>query len=140
MHKVSQLTAGFALVFAAAATPAFAQAPSHAAPTALPDSAKALVGVWEGNYASDHAPSAPMRLTVARDKDWSAKLEISMGNGGMESVPVRDFTYSSTDISFVIDMMGQPCQATSILKSGALHGTVVCGHGAITYVLSKQTK
>lgn len=139
MH-VWRLTLGLSLAFPILAAAAAAQAPSHASASATPDSAAVMVGIWEGEYTSDHAPKAPMRLAIAHDKKWTAKLEISMGDGQMQHVPVRNFTYSSMGIFFIIDLMQQTCQANSALRENALHGTVVCGQGSISFVLTRKEK
>jgi hypothetical protein len=138
MRHIWRFTLGLALASPLISAHALAQTPSHAAGGATADSANALIGIWEGNYTSDHAPTAPMRLTIARDKEWSAKLEISMGDGQMQSVPVRSFAYAPPEISFIIDMMQQACQATSALKERALHGKVLCGQGSISFTLTKK--
>ena len=106
---------------------------------ATPDSAKALVGTWEGSYASDHAGPGAMKIVIAKDSVFKAtSLSIAIG-GEMQSVPVHDFVVTTTDISWIQETMGMSCQATAVLKSGQMKGAVVCGHGQITFALSKRS-
>ena len=140
MMQVLRLTLGLSLAFPILAAPAAPRAPSHAVASAKPDSSAALVGTWEGEYTSDHAPKAPMRLAIGHDKDWSAKIEISMGDAQMQSVPVSNVTYSSSGIAFNTELMQQACETHAALKENALHGTVVCGMGSIAFVLTKKEK
>jgi len=103
-----------------------------------PDSAKALVGTWEGNYTSDHAGPGGMKLVIAKDSVIKAtSLSIAMG-GEMQSVPVHDFVVTANDISWIQETMGMSCQATAVVKGGQLKGAVVCGHGQIAFTLSKR--
>lgn len=114
---------------------AFAQA---AAKEAVPDSAKALIGTWEGTYASDHADPGAMRLVIAKDSVIKVTaLSIAIG-GEMQPIPVHDFAVTTTDISWIQETMGMSCQATAVLKSGQMKGAVVCGHGQISFTLSKR--
>ena len=103
-----------------------------------PDSAKALVGTWEGNYTSDHAGPGGMKLVIAKDSVIKATaLSIAFGSE-MQSVPVHDFVVTSNDISWIQETMGMSCQATAVVKSGQMKGAVVCGHGQIAFTLSKR--
>jgi hypothetical protein len=105
---------------------------------ATPDSAKALIGTWEGTYTSDHAGPGGMKLVIATDSVIKAvALSIAMG-GEMQSVPVHDFAVTSNDISWIQETMGMSCQATAVVKSGQMKGAVVCGHGQIGFTLSKR--
>src|SRR5262249_45046925 len=105
---------------------------------ATPDSAKALIGTWEGSYTSDHAPPGAMKLVIAKDSTIKATaLSLALG-GEMQSVPVHDFGVTTTDISWIQETMGMSCQATAVLKSGQMKGAVVCGHGQISFTLSKR--
>ena len=103
-----------------------------------PDSAKALIGTWEGAYTSDHAPPGGMKLVIAKDSVIKATaLSIALG-AEMQAVPVHDFVVTSTDISWIQETMGMSCQATAVVKSGQMKGAVVCGHGQIAFTLSKR--
>ena len=109
------------------------------AKTSAPDSAKALIGSWEGTYTSDHADPGGMTLVIAKDSVLKVSaLSIAMG-GAMQSVPVRDFVVTANDISWIQETMGMTCQATAVLKSGQMKGAVVCGHGQIAFTLSKRS-
>jgi len=121
------------------AVPAAAQdAAKHSA--AITDVDKAVIGTWEGKYTSDHAPSGAMRLTIARDSALKVtSLEMAMGHG-MEAMPVRKFTASTSDISWVQETMDQACQTTAVLRDGQMKGAIVCGHAAANFVLTKQSK
>jgi hypothetical protein len=126
----------FALAFAASARSGAAQSPSKAV---VPDSAKALVGTWEGNYESDHAGPGGMKLVIAKDSVFKATaLSIAIG-GEMQSVPVHDLVVTSNDISWIQEAMGMACQATAVLKAGQMKGAVLCGHGQITFTLNKRS-
>ena len=104
-----------------------------------PDSAKALIGTWEGSYSSDHADPGAMMLVIAKDSAIKAMaLSIAIG-GKTQSVPVHDFVVTTNDISWIQETMGMSCQATAIVKSGQMKGAVVCGHGQITFTLSKRS-
>ena len=140
MKHVWRISLGLALAIPMLSGSAAAQASAHAATGTTSDNAAALVGTWEGKYTSDHAPSAPMRLAIAHDKEWSARLEISMGDAQMQSVPVRNVTYSSSGLSFTLDLMEQACAAQAAVKENALRGTVTCGQGSIAFLLTKQEK
>ena len=105
---------------------------------AAPDSAKALIGTWEGNYTSDHAGPGGMKLVIARDSALKATaLSIAIG-GELQSVPVHDFAVTANDISWIQETMGMSCQATAVVKAGQMKGAVVCGHGQIAFTLSKR--
>jgi len=127
---------GMALLFTIAlSAPSTAQAPKVSTP---PDSAKALIGSWEGSYVSDHAPTGAMKLVISKDSVLKvSSLSMAMG-GEMPVIATRNFTVSPTDISWTQDMMGMSCEATAILKNGQLKGTIVCGHGAVTFTLNKS--
>jgi len=106
---------------------------------ATPDSAKALIGTWEGTYTSDHAGPGAMKIVIAKDSVLKATaLSIAIG-GEMQSVPVHDFVVTSTDISWIQETMGMSCQATAIVKSGQMKGAIVCGHGQIAFTMSKRS-
>ena len=110
-----------------------------ASKTVAPDSAKALIGTWEGSYDSDHAGSGAMKIVIAKDSIFKAtSLVLAMG-GAMQSIPVHDFTVTADDISWIQETMGMSCQATAILKAGQMKGAVVCGHGQVTFTLSKHS-
>ena len=122
------------LLTMAVSTPSSAQGPKA---SAAPDSAKALVGSWEGSYLSDHAPTGAMKLVISRDSVLKvSSLAMTMGND-MPVIPTRNFTVSPTDISWTQDMMGMACEATAILKNGQMKGTIVCAHASVTFTLSK---
>ena len=105
---------------------------------AMPDSAKALIGTWEGQYTSDHTDPGAMKLVIGKDSTIKVTaLSIAMG-GEMHSVTVHDFSVTSSDISWIQDMMGMSCQATAVLKAGQMKGAVVCGHGQTAFTLSKR--
>ena len=105
---------------------------------ATPDSSKALIGAWEGSYTSDHAGSGAMKLVVAKDSALTVtSLALAM-QGEMQTVPVRNFAVTTTDISWIQDMMGMACEATAVLKNGQMKGAIVCGHGSVTFTLSKH--
>ena len=109
-----------------------------AAKEAMPDSAKALIGTWEGKYTSDHADPGGMKLVIAKDSVIKAtSLSIAMG-GEMQSVAVHDFSVTTNDISWVQETMGMSCQATAVVKAGQMKGAIVCGHGQISFSLSKR--
>jgi hypothetical protein len=122
------------LLTMAVSTPSSAQGPKA---SATPDSAKALVGSWEGSYLSDHAPTGAMKLVISKDSVLKvSSLAMTMGND-MPVIPTRNFTVSPTDISWTQDMMGMACEATAILKNGQMKGTIVCAHASVTFTLSK---
>jgi hypothetical protein len=113
-------------------------AQSAARPT-VPDSAKVLVGTWEGTYDSDHAGTGAMKIVIAKDSAFHAtSLEFAMG-GSMQAMPVHDFTVTTDDISWVQETMGTSCQATAVLKAGLMKGAVICGHGQVNFTLSKRS-
>jgi len=103
-----------------------------------PDSAKALIGTWEGSYTSDHADPGGMKLIIAKDSVIKAtSLSIAI-DGGMQSMPVHDFVVTTNDISWIQETMGMSCQATAVVKAGQMKGAVVCGHGQIAFTLKKR--
>jgi hypothetical protein len=125
-------------VIALAVTSSVAAAQSTAK-AATPDSAKVLIGTWEGTYTSDHADPGGMKLVIAKDSVLKATaLSIAIG-GEMQSLPVHDFVVTANDISWIQETMGMSCQATAVLKSGQMKGAVVCGHGQISFTLSKRS-
>jgi hypothetical protein len=131
---VGMLSVGLVLTIAVS-TPSFAQGPKV---NAAPDSAKALIGSWEGSYVSDHAPSGAMKLVIGKDSVLKvSSLAMAMGND-MPVISTRNFAVSPTDISWTQDMMGMTCEATAILKNGQMKGTIVCGHGSVTFTLNKS--
>src|SRR3954453_8827262 len=104
----------------------------------MPDSAKALVGTWEGSYTSDHAPPGAMKLVFTRDSVIKlSSMTLAMG-GEMQNMPVRNFAVTSTDISWVHELMGMVCQATAVLKNAQMKGALVCDHGSVTFTLGKH--
>jgi hypothetical protein len=128
---------GFATFMTTAAS--HAAGAQVAAKESAPDSAKALIGTWEGSYSSDHAGPGGMKLVIAKDSIFKAtSLSLAIG-GEMQSVLVHDLIVTSSDISWIQETMGMSCQATAIVKSGQMKGAVVCGHGQITFTLSKRS-
>lgn len=123
------------LLTVAVSTPALAQATKA---NATPDSAKALIGSWEGSYSSDHAPTGAMKLVIGNDTILKvSSLAMAMGND-MPVIVTRNFVVSPTDISWTQDMMGMSCEATAILKNGQMKGTIVCAHASVTFTLNKS--
>ena len=117
-------------------TSASAQSAPKASTT--PDSATALVGTWEGSYTSDHAPAGAMKLVIGKDSALKiSSFAVSMNNE-MTEIATRGFAVASTDISWTQDLMGMPCGTTAILKDGQMRGTMVCGHGSVTFALTKK--
>jgi hypothetical protein len=113
-------------------------ATAQAAKAATPDSAKALIGSWEGSYTSDHAPTGAMKLVIGKDTVLKvSSLAMTMGND-MPVIATRNFAVSPTDISWTQDMMGMSCEATAILKNGQMKGTIVCAHASVTFTLNKS--
>lgn len=139
---VRRLTLGMAIVLSllalvAGAARADAQAPSPGKGSA--DSLTKYVGTWNGQFTSDHAPSADMRVVVEADKSGKpvvAELLLSM-NGTMTKVPTSATAATSEDMTWQANMMGQACSGTAIVKEGALHGTLICGHGSINFALKR---
>ena len=127
---------GMALLLTiAVSTPGAAQGPKV---NTTPDSAKALIGSWEGSYVSDHAPTGAMKLVIGKDSVLKvSSLSMAMGND-MPVIATRSFAVSSTDISWIQDMMGMSCEATAILKNGQMKGTIVCAHASVTFTLNKS--
>jgi hypothetical protein len=114
-------------------------AAQSAAKETTPDSAKALIGTWEGTYSSDHAGPGGMKLVIAKDSVLkAASLSIAFG-GEMQSMPVHDFVVTANDISWIQETMGMSCQATAVVKGGQMKGSVVCGHGQIAFTMSKRS-
>ena len=135
--RFAVLNGAFALL---CAVPAAAQDAAKHSAAAISDVDKAVIGTWEGKYTSDHAPSGAMRLTIARDSSLKVtSLEMAMGHG-MQAMPVRKFTASSSEISWVQETMDQACQTTAVLRDGQMKGAIVCGHAAANFVLTKQSK
>jgi hypothetical protein len=123
------------LLTVAISSPSLAQGPRVNAP---PDSAKALIGSWEGSYVSDHAPTGAMKLVIGKDTVLKVtSLAMAMGND-MPVISTRNFAVTPTDISWTQDMMGMSCEATAILKNGQMKGTIVCGHASVTFTLNKS--
>ena len=127
---------GIALLFTVVvSTPTFAQAGKT---NTTPDSAKALIGSWEGSYTSDHAPTGAMKLTISKDSVLKvSSLAMAMGND-MPVISTRNFAVTTTDISWTQDMMGMSCEATAILKNGQMRGTIVCAHASVNFTLNKS--
>jgi hypothetical protein len=125
-----------ALLLVAGSQQSLAQSASK---NVAPDSAKALIGTWEGKYDSDHAGPGGMKITIEKDSVLKAtSLYIAIG-GDMQSVPVHDFAVTTNDISWIQEAMGMACQATAVVKSGQMKGAVMCGHGQITFTLTKRS-
>ena len=123
------------LLAVAVSSPALAQAGKT---NATPDSAKALIGSWEGSYTSDHAPTGAMKLTISKDSVLKvSSLAMAMGNE-MPAISTHNFAVTSTDISWTQDMMGMSCEATAILKNGQMRGTIVCAHASVNFTLNKS--
>jgi len=116
---------------------AFAQTTSNTkAP--MPDSAKVLVGTWEGSYTSDHAPAGAMKAVFVQDSVVKlSSFALAMENT-MQTLEVRNFSFTSDEISWTEDLMGMSCQTTAVLKNGQLKGAIVCGHGSVAFTLSKR--
>ena len=111
---------------------------AQSAPKPVPDSAKALIGTWEGTYDSDHGSGA-MKIVIAKDSVLKATgLSLAIG-GEMQAMPVHDFAVTTDDISWIQETMGMSCQATAILKSGQMKGALVCGHGDFRFTLTKRS-
>jgi len=109
-----------------------------AAKEAMPDSAKSLIGAWEGKYTSDHADPGGMKLVIAKDSVIKVtSLSIAIG-GEMQSATAHDFSVTANDISWIVEMMVMSCQATAVVKAGQMKGAVVCGHGQISFTLNKR--
>lgn len=137
-RDLTRFATTIALAAALAATTRVSTAQSVPTPVAS-DSARALVGTWEGTYDSDHAGTGGMKLVIAKDSVLRATaLSIAIG-GEMQSVPVHDLVVTTDDITWIQDTMGMPCQATAVLKAGKMKGSVVCGHGQISFTLSKRS-
>ena len=127
----------FSIVITLAAGSRAARAQSTTKESA-PDSAKALIGTWEGNYTSDHAGPGAIKLVIAKDSVIKVTaLSIAIG-GEMQSLPVHDFVVTTDDIAWIQETMGMSCQATAVVKAGQMKGAVVCGHGQISFILSKR--
>jgi hypothetical protein len=123
------------LLTVAISSPSLAQGAKVNTP---PDSAKALIGSWEGSYVSDHAPTGAMKLVIGKDTVLKVtSLAMAMGND-MPVISTRNFAVTPTDISWTQDMMGMSCEATAILKNGQMKGTIVCGHASVTFTLNKS--
>lgn len=106
---------------------------------AVPDSAKALIGTWEGTYTSDHTDPGAMQIVIAKDSVYKAtSLSIAMG-GQLQAVPVHDFAVTENDVSWILEAMGMSCQATAVLKAGQMKGAILCGHGQISFTMSKRS-
>jgi hypothetical protein len=139
LHRLLFVTSGmFGMAFlltVGVSTPSSAQSGKL---NAAPDSAKALIGSWEGSYVSDHAPTGAMKLVIGKDSVLKvSSLAMTMGND-MPVIPTRNLVVSSTDISWTQDMMGMSCEATAILKNGQMKGTIVCAHASVTFTLNKS--
>ncbi len=116
---------------------AFAQTASTAKAT-MPDSAKTLVGTWEGSYTSDHAPTGAMKAVFVQDSVIKlSSFALTMDNT-MQTLEVRNFSFTSDEISWTEDLMGMSCQTTAVLKNGQLKGAIVCGHGSVAFTLTKR--
>ena len=104
----------------------------------MPDSAKALVGTWEGSYTSDHAPTGAMKAVFVQDSIVKlSSFALTMDNT-MQTLEVRNFSFTSDEISWAEDLMGMSCQTTAVLKNGQLKGAIVCGHGSVAFTLNKR--
>jgi hypothetical protein len=115
---------------------AFAQTSTTKA--TMPDSAKALVGTWEGTYTSDHAPAGAMKAVFAQDSVIKlTSFSLAMDNT-MQTLETGHFSFTSDEISWTEDLMGMSCQTTAVLKNGQLKGAIVCGHGSVAFTLSKR--
>ena len=116
---------------------AFAQTMSNTKAT-MPDSAKVLVGTWEGSYTSDHAPAGAMKAVFVQDSVVRlSSFALTMENT-MQTLEVRNFSFTADAISWTEDLMGMSCQTTAVLKKGQLKGAIVCGHGSVAFTLSKR--
>ena len=79
-----------------------------------------------------------MKLVIGKDSVLKVtSLAMTMGNE-MTDIATRKLTVSTTDISWTQDMMGMSCEATAILRNGQMKGTIVCGHGSVTFTLNKS--
>jgi hypothetical protein len=130
-------TALITMLSLSAADGAFAQTASNAKAT-MPDSAKVLVGTWEGSYTSDHAPVGAMKAVFVQDSVIRlSSFALTMENT-MQTLEVRNFSFTTDEISWTEDLMGMSCQTTAVLKNGQLRGAIVCGHGSVAFTLSKR--
>ena len=132
----SSLIAALALSMLAASS-TYAQ-PTPSTKSVTPDSARAIVGTWEGSYTSDHAPSGTMKAVFVQDSAIKlTSFALAMDNT-MQTLEVRNFSFTSDEISWTEDLMGMTCQTTAVLKGGLLKGAIVCGHGSVSFTLSKR--
>jgi len=119
------------------ATTAGAQSAAPSA-SALPDSmVKAIVGTWEGNYESDHAPPGAFRLVVAHDSLWHVTSSVSMQGETMASA-VTDFAIDGAFVTWTQAMMGLSCRGRATLAAGTLRGETTCEMGSIGYLLRRK--
>jgi hypothetical protein len=116
---------------------AFAQTTSNAKAT-MPDSAKVLVGTWEGSYTSDHAPAGAMKAVFVQDSVIKLTSFSLTMEDKMQTLEARNFSFTSDEISWTQDLMGMACQTTAVLKNSQLKGAIVCGHGSVAFTLSKR--
>ena len=129
---------GLVLLFTVTVSTRSAAQSTPSASTATADSVKAFVGAWQGTYTSDHAPPGAMKLVIVKDSVLKmTSLAMAMGKD-MTEMSTKNFTAAATDISWTQDTMGMSCEAAAILKNGQMKGTIVCGHGSVTFTLDKS--
>ncbi|MDB4908914.1 MAG: hypothetical protein JWO05_3698 [Gemmatimonadetes bacterium] len=135
-HRIVIIGALAALV---AAHLAHAQAPAQAsaAKAAATDTTARLAGTWQGTYSMPNGPSGALKLVIAKDSALSITQFAAEMDGSMQEMTTSKFAITTTEISWSQELMGQVCGTTAVLKGAELRGVMLCGHGAVSFVMTK---
>jgi hypothetical protein len=96
-----------------------------------------ILGVWEGKYTSNHAPSGPLKITIAKDSVVKATMDF----GTSLHVPHSSFktiTHEGNRIEWTQELMGTACTGTGTVDGGKFKGEITCGPGVINFEVRKK--
>jgi hypothetical protein len=118
------------------ATIALAQQPATGSPAGPRSDHARMVGTWEGPFQMQS--TGAMELLVARDSVWRVKMQLIVDHP-FPPVDLRDFEVDGRTVTWVADLMGTACKATSRLDdAGRLKGEMVCDARTLTFDLAKK--
>ena len=113
-----------------------AQAPAKVV-AATADTTARLAGTWQGTYSMQNGPTGALKLVIAKDSVLSIVQFAAEMDGNMQDMTTSKFAITSSEISWNQELMGQVCGTTAILKGAELRGVMLCGHGAVNFVMTK---
>ena len=120
-----------ALLFAA--SPVLAQHQAH--------DSTAMLGTWEGPFATDHGPGGTMQVVVAHDSTGvRATMKVSL-HPEMAPSNLTDIKHVGDKVTWSQETGGMRCSGSAGLNTdGALAGTLDCGHAILSFTLTKNAQ